>query len=855
MLATLLVGAAWAATYRVVYTASEGGIVTGPAEIDDDESIDVTVIADAGYSVASVTATSGQIEESEGEYTLSSVTDNCVVTAVFDERSVTSIVVSSPPDTTEYDVGDYLDLDGMEVKAIYDNGDQAIIESGYTVTPANGTRLNTPGRVDITVKYTKNPNIEATTYVTVYDVPTSYTFTASATGGTITPTSGTVTAGGSRTFRLTPSSSAYTLTALTDTYDGVSHNVLREVWGNEYTISNVYENHTIRATFTRTTTAYSVTANILTNGSYSTYGGSVTCSPTSVNSGGTSYITVMPNYGYYISSVSDGTRTVSVSNRNGFSFTTSAITSNRVITVNFTSNTGSNDISTAVYTNNSLSRTGGSVYVSRTTVSQGGTYYYEVTANSGYTLDYVRVYNNGSYSTYYDTYRTITAYGNQEVIAYFVSSTGTYSITTRTYTDGSQSSTGGTLTVSRSKVDYGGTYSYTATAKSGYSLDYVRVTDGGSSSDYTSTSRTLTAHGNQTVYAYFVSDARNVKSFTVSTLPRTTVYNVGDTLNTTGMVLSVRYNDNTTGTVSSGFTCSPTKLNNQGLQTITVTYGGRTATFEVTVMSSISGITVKTLPTKTSYTVGDKLDTAGLTLTATLTAGGTQTVSSGFTCTPTTLNNVGTQTITVSYNNRTTTFNVTVSAKNATTYTDVTSDKWYYSYIMDLSNKGIVTGNYNESTKTYYFRPEGDITRAEFVAILARASGESMTSYTTSSFNDVSTSYWAAKEIEWAFRNGVVTGTAAGVFSPTAKITRQDMSVMIDRLAVHQRKLLTATVAAVNFTDAASIASYAKSPVTELQKAGIISGIANPNGTFKFNPLGTAMRCEACKMISVYLTK
>lgn len=75
-------------------------------------------------------------------------------------------------------------------------------------------------------------------------------------------------------------------------------------------------------------------------------------------------------------------------------------------------------------------------------------------------------------------------------------------------------------------------------------------------------------------------------------------------------------------------------------------------------------------PSKMEYTVGEQLDTTGLTLKEIVTLSSEtvgnlseQEITSGFTCTPTTLDTAGTQTITVNYDGQSTSFDVTVKAK------------------------------------------------------------------------------------------------------------------------------------------------------------------------------------------------
>ena len=152
-----------------------------------------------------------------------------------------------------------------------------------------------------------------------------------------------------------------------------------------------------------------------------------------------------------------------------------------------------------------------------------------------------------------------------------------------------------------------------------------------------------------------------VTSLTIATKPSKVNYFVGDTLDTTGLKLTATYNNGTTQTITNGFTCTPTALSTAGAQPVTVNYGGKTATFTVNVQDvTLSGIAIASNPTKTSYYVGDTLDTTGLKLTATYNNGTTQTITGGFTCTPTALNTAGAQTVTVNYGGKTATFTVNV---------------------------------------------------------------------------------------------------------------------------------------------------------------------------------------------------
>jgi hypothetical protein len=138
--------------------------------------------------------------------------------------------------------------------------------------------------------------------------------------------------------------------------------------------------------------------------------------------------------------------------------------------------------------------------------------------------------------------------------------------------------------------------------------------------------------------------AKTVKDLKISAPPAKTSYFVGETLNTSGLSLKVTYSNDAVEYVSTGFSWTPTALTVAGSQTITVSYGGKTTTFSVTVKAdAVSSIALKTMPSKTAYNAGETLNLSGLTLTASYASGKTETVSSGFTCTPTTLNTAGAQ--------------------------------------------------------------------------------------------------------------------------------------------------------------------------------------------------------------------
>ena len=169
---------------------------------------------------------------------------------------------------------------------------------------------------------------------------------------------------------------------------------------------------------------------------------------------------------------------------------------------------------------------------------------------------------------------------------------------------------------------------------------------------------------NVTITASFAKDVPTLSSIRVNTLPAKTTYFVGEGFNRNGLTILATYSDGSTAVIESGFTCTPNVLTQVGNQTITVTYGGKTCTFDVTVADVVlESIEINSLPIKTEYLVGETLVTTGLTLLAKYSNGTEKVISGGFACSPTALNTVGIQKITVTYGGKSCTFDVTVAEK------------------------------------------------------------------------------------------------------------------------------------------------------------------------------------------------
>lgn len=161
----------------------------------------------------------------------------------------------------------------------------------------------------------------------------------------------------------------------------------------------------------------------------------------------------------------------------------------------------------------------------------------------------------------------------------------------------------------------------------------------------------------------------------VSHMPTKTRYFVGEPFDTTGLVITAYYTDNTS-TQATGYALSSPDMSTYGNKTVTVTFDGKTVDFSILVVD-ISGIEVKTMPVKTEYPKGDVFDTTGLSILVKYTDGTSETITTGFEVSGFDSSSVGEKTITVTYKTHTATFKVTVYDLSGIRITSFPSKVYY----------------------------------------------------------------------------------------------------------------------------------------------------------------------------------
>jgi len=163
--------------------------------------------------------------------------------------------------------------------------------------------------------------------------------------------------------------------------------------------------------------------------------------------------------------------------------------------------------------------------------------------------------------------------------------------------------------------------------------------------------------------------------------------------------------------------------------------------------------------------------------------------------------------------------------------TDV-AGSWAAVNINKLVSMGAIKG-YTDGT----FKPDNNVTRAEFVTVLVKAFN--LAPQTGKVFSDTGDNF-AKDAISTAVGAGIVSGYSATTFGPSDPITREQMAIMIVKAA----KLAQATSAST-FTDSAKISAWAKSAVDSAVAGKIFTGKPGNN----FDPQGLASRAEMATVI------
>lgn len=161
---------------------------------------------------------------------------------------------------------------------------------------------------------------------------------------------------------------------------------------------------------------------------------------------------------------------------------------------------------------------------------------------------------------------------------------------------------------------------------------------------------------------------------------------------------------------------------------------------------------------------------------------------------------------------------------------------WAEARIEKALQEGIVSG-FPDGT----FRPEEQVTRAQFTVMLMNALGADDEDAAPVFSDSARIGSWAKRAVAQAVDTGIVSGYKDGSFRPNEAITRAEMAVMIARAF----NLAVDSEAGTSFADDAEIPAWAKGAAEAAKERGIVQG----RGENRFAPKEASTRAEAITVI------
>lgn len=172
-------------------------------------------------------------------------------------------------------------------------------------------------------------------------------------------------------------------------------------------------------------------------------------------------------------------------------------------------------------------------------------------------------------------------------------------------------------------------------------------------------------------------------------------------------------------------------------------------------------------------------------------------------------------------------------------FNDLSGFEWAETAILNLAEKGVIAG-YGDGL----FAPSKFVNREEFIKMAVLAANV-FNPDAECEFEDVDKNQWYYRYIASGVEQGIINGVRNDQFGTGYNITRQDMAVIVYRLAEKKWIDISEKRDYIGFDDENLIAEYAKESVSKMYSANIINGV----GDNLFAPTENATRAQAAKVL------
>ncbi len=182
-------------------------------------------------------------------------------------------------------------------------------------------------------------------------------------------------------------------------------------------------------------------------------------------------------------------------------------------------------------------------------------------------------------------------------------------------------------------------------------------------------------------------------------------------------------------------------------------------------------------------------------------------------------------------------------------FDDVRTNAWYADEVLFCLEKGYMKG-----MSETVFSPNSNVTREQFVLILANIAGVDTNTYKNidSGMSDVPTGAWFSGAVTWAVQSGYVAGVAEGVFGRGQAIQRAALARLLYLYAEQMGMDIMGEADLREYGDFNIIDiksnSWMVAPLCWAVDKGIISGV-NRNGRTYLDPKASATRAQTARML------
>ena len=375
------------------------------------------------------------------------------------------------------------------------------------------------------------------------------------------------------------------------------------------------------------------------------------------------------------------------------------------------------------------------------------------------------------------------------------------------------------------------TYTYTPTGA-------LTTSDSTITISYTEGSVTKTCTQTITVNAVTPPAPATLTGISVKTAPTKVTYNEGESFDKTGMVIEATYNDGSKKDVTT-YTYTPTGALTTADTTITISYTEgsetKTCTQAITVNAAppapvtLTGISVKTAPSKVTYTEGENFDKTGMVIEATY-SDSTKKDVTGYTYAPTAALTTSDTTITISYTEdgvtKTCTQTITVNAVTPPAPTEYT-----------------ITFNVNGGSGTIPPQTTSG-QKLSSLPTATRSGSYSFDGWYTSGGTQITTAYVFSANTtvyaHWTYTGGSSSGVVSAPTYPITVDKSVNGSVSVSNGSAVKDASVTITVKPDK--------GYTLETLTVLDKNGYALELTEKNGRFTFKMPASAVIVKATFM-------